>query len=513
MNTQYSSLASYSNSLSSACQSTGNETAIQKGAAILTPLNLQIAEKEEDEKKEETQAEKSIQQLSPDQPERTFLGKALYTIHEIVQHVVCKKSYECHCVANYNDTSAYKLLVTTTPKDVVEQVRKYVTGDLPLNDIAKHIDQQSAYHFLAAAKIIDFDMCDSARKLSTFDIRKIALFQSKAEKNGRAAINMINAFSMPPQDLEKRDIMLLNEIDNSPPFIKSASEPERDKVSRRAYTYCQKEAAIIPEMVPVIESVIRERVQTMLEMDRALPKETAVVFKGCAGSGKSYAQKELMKKLNMQFSVDDAVQSTDNIKNHIKAKTGNIFTDQHLHLLGSSIALTLAATMKSCYPKLSTIQEGWFRSADTIDKLFMDLKKADLKLEMHDFDGDYAALCLRVLARYQDPNSPRPPMDGMERGFRFCRAARNQLLKSIRPKIDTYQFRFVDVEGIVHEDIKPETLSSSADKITEEIEKAKKTQITKKHVDVFGKFLQPFIGMTIEEAFKNANLAEASKTT
>jgi hypothetical protein len=163
----------------------------------------------------------------------------------------------------------------------------------------------------------------------------------------------------------------------------------------------------------------------------------------------------------------------------------------------------LSEIMKNNYPKLSTIQEGWLNSTFAVEGLFKDLKSAGLKLEMHDFDGDYEALCLRVLARYQDKDSPKPPLDQVERGFKTSRESREQLLKSLR-ETDNYRFLFVHSDGVVNEKVDPMSIVSKSEGVNLEIEKTKKISITEKHAQIFGEYLNLFVGMTIEEAFEKA---------
>jgi hypothetical protein len=434
----------------------------------------------------------------------------MYTIYEIAQHVITDKPYEGKSVLpaekGYQGSVAYTLLKGETNPEVLQKVRDFVSGKLSEDMI--EINKDSAYQYLAAAKVVDFDTIPAAMAKSTYKIREMAILHSAPEKDGRGEINMLNAFSMPPLHKENLDALLVNELDGSHPIVKKAAfGDERDGHLKRIYTYCQKESEIVPELVPVIEEVVRERFQTMMKIAEFLPKETTVIYKGCSGAGKSFALKQFTEKHIVGIDTETAVQSTDNVKNDIRRRTKNIYTDQHVHLLGFSTFKMLSEVMKENYPKLSTIQEGWLNSTIAVNGLFKDLKSADLKLDMHDFDGDYEALCLRVLARYQDKNSPKPPLDQVERGFKTSRESREQLLKSLR-ETDLYQFRFVHANGMIDENLNPKSLSSDPASVNQEIAATKKLVITAQHAEVFGGYLNLFVGMTIEAAFEKAKNAK-----
>jgi hypothetical protein len=429
--------------------------------------------------------------------------KTLHTVREIARHVVTGESYEKRpSQENWKDSRAYKILTKEAPEEMIEQVRKVINGEISLKEIEGRITSQSAYQYLAAAKVVDFESSGSEK--STYEIRKLALLRSAPEKNGRAEINMLNAFSMPPLNADNCDVVLLNELDNNHPVVKNAKDrDERDHHLKRIYTYSQYEARLLPELASVIEDVVTDRVLSMKETAKSLPKETVVVFKGPSGAGKSHALKQLMSHYKQTQALDEVVQSTDIIKSDIGRRTGNVFKMQHLHLLGLSTFKMLSESIKATYPKLSTVQEGWFHNAISINQLFKDLNAANHKLEMHDFDGDYTALCLRVLSRLDDPNSPKPPMNQVDEAFKATRESRALLLKSLR-ETDTYQFRFVDVDGVINDKLDPQSIPSSPEKVNEEVANGKKMVINEKHAEIFGKFLNQFVGMTLAEAFEKA---------
>lgn len=434
----------------------------------------------------------------------------MHTLYEIAQHVITDKPYETKAFQAIETGSqgavAYRLLTEATNSDVIEKVRGFVRGEFSEESIGIQINNESAYLYLAAAKIIDLDTPRSEMIQSTYKIREMSLFRSLPEEGKRSVINMLNAFSTPPLDKKDSDILLVNEIDLDHPTIKNAKPgEEKNNHLKRVYTYSRKEAQIIPEMVSVIESVMRDRLQMMIKLANLLPPQTTVVYKGCSGAGKSFALKQLAEKSFQGISVEYAVQSSDNIKNDIRFRTKNIFNSQQLHLLGFATFKELSEAMVANYPTLSTLQEGWFNNSFGIESLFKDLISNGLKLEMHDFDGDYTALCLRVLARHQDLNIAKPSLYWIERSFKTSRESREQLLKSLR-ETDSYEFRFVHADGVVSEKIDPRSIVSRPEDVDLEIETTKNTIITEKDAHLFGEYLNTFIGMTIEAAFEKVKV-------
>lgn len=430
------------------------------------------------------------------------------SVYEIVEHSVTGAPYKEKPVvaqAGRQGATVYQLLMKETTPEVVEGVREFAKGKMPIEAFEGQIHRETAYQYLAAAKVVDIDMENSEKQQSTYKIREMALFCSGLDQGGRGEINALNAFSNPPLVKEDVDVLLANELDNSHPIVKRAAfGAERDKHLSRIYTYSQKEAEIIPEIAVVIEAVVKDRIETMQQVSKALSPKTAVVFKGCSGAGKSFALKKLVEPyLQGTSSVDQAVQSTDNLKNDIRTRIGNIFSDQQVHLLGFSTFKMLSEVAKREYPELSTLSEGWFNSVFAIQSLFKDLKEADLALEMYDFDGDYEAICLRILARYADPNSPKPPMESVDRGFKTSRESRGLLLESLRP-IDRYQFCFVHKDGRVDEAVDPRSITIDPQGVDAEITFVKKLVITEEHVQIFGEAVRGFVGMTVDAAFEKA---------
>lgn len=429
-----------------------------------------------------------------------------YSIYEIAQHVITGKPYvekSLHAAGvKPQETRVYKLLTQESTPEIIQKVRDFTQGKLSEEIMRTQIANDSAYQFLAAAKIVDIESAPTKLVQSTYKIREIALLCSIAKKNGQQEINMINAFSTPPLDKENITVMLANEMhSNHPEIMNAKTVEESNAIKSEMNKYCQKEALMIPDMIPVIETVLSDRLKSMLNTADFLPDETMVVFKGCSGAGKSFALRKFTNENLPDISSEKAVQGTDNLKNDFKFQTSYAFNDQQIHLLGFSSFRILSEVMKDNYPKLSLIQEGWFNSTSVIEGLFKDLNTADLKLIMHDFDGDYESICLRVLARYEDKNCPQPPFNEVERGFKTSRESRSLLLNSLRPS-DQYVFHYVHKNGVIDEQMNPRSVVSAPNEVNEEIEKTKKTEITTEHVQIFGEFLNKFVGLTIEEAFE-----------
>ncbi|MBX9744422.1 MAG: hypothetical protein K2X08_04345 [Chlamydiales bacterium] len=229
-----------------------------------------------------------------------------------------------------------------------------------------------------------------------------------------------------------------------------------------------------------------------------------IVFKGCSGAGKSHALKNFVSAEIGAFSSEAAVQSTDNTKKDIRERTGKVFTDQQAHLFGFAVFKMMSQEIKKHSPDLSTLQEGWFNSSFAVENLFKDLNKQGLKLKMKDFDGDFEALALRVLARQSDTDNPRPPLEQVIRAFKTSRESRAQLLHSIRNE-DTYEFRFVDKQARISDKKDPLSVSSLPEAIDAEISQTKELVISEQHVELFGEHLRGMVGLTISEAFSKGN--------
>ncbi len=423
------------------------------------------------------------------------------TVYEIAQHVILEQPYENNNLqplkSGVQGATIYQLLTEETTLEIQEKVRDFVSGKL--SEKMLDINDVTAYQYLAAAKIVDLDTDSSAMTQSTYKIREMALLCSKSHET-RGEINMLNAFSNPSLHRKNADILVALELDRNHPLVKKAPfGEERNNYLSKIYTYCQEEAELIPEMVSIIEEVVKSRFETMLKLAEFFPLETSVIYKGCSGTGKSFALKKFTEDHLPGIDFEAAIQSSDTIKNDIKKRTGDRFNYNQVDLLGFSTFKMLAAVMRKAYPKLSTIQEGWFNSTMNIEGVFKDLQKAEMKLEMHDFDGDYEAICLRILAR----NANTPPLNQIERCFITTRQSRELLLNSLR-ETDSYTFHFVNATGEVLDNVDPKTLVINSEEMQSEIEVVNQMIITENHAHIFGNHLMSFVGMTIEAAFKKA---------
>lgn len=428
--------------------------------------------------------------------ETTPVNSRLVTIPEIVAHVILGEPYRNQpLLENVKTSKVYQILAGAASEPVIQQVRQFANGELSLKDIENQITPQSAYLYLAASKIVDLE----SNGKSTYEIRMAALKSSELEKDGSLRINALNAFSLPPTDADDCDLLLLNELDNAHPSVKKAgSTQERNELLTKIYNYGQHRARILPELSAIIADIVKTKIFNLKLISKHLPEHTTLIFRGCSGAGKSHEIHQLMKKLALDQTAEDVIQSTDSIKTALR-KTMKNLSDEQVHLAGFCIFKVLSEAMKVNYPELSTIEEGWFQTLAAIEQLF----KNNPRLEIHDFDGTYSAICLRVLARQSDPNSPRPPSDRVEAAFKSSRESRARLLELLR-KDDTYSFTFVNSDGQINNQADPRVIPKSPKEVDQEIEESRKMIITSKHAEIFGPFLNNFIGMTISEAFERA---------
>ncbi len=423
------------------------------------------------------------------------------TILNIAKYVVNGDPYPPLLARHTVRSSAvFQILTTATTDAIVERVENYVRGKCGEAALSE-ITEENAYEYLAATKLIDMTIASEEMVNSTYKIRELCLLNSKVIPGVRNKINIMNAFSNPPADLEDVDLLLANEIDNVHPAVTSApfGEP-RNKILSKIYDYSQTKALVVPELVSIVEEVVAERFAAMEKVSTHIPEKTMIVFKGCSGSGKSYALRHFLSEEIGAFSPNTAVQSTDNTKKDIRERTGKVFTDQQVHLFGFAVFKMMSQEIKNHSPDISTLQEGWFNSSPGIENLFKDLSKQGLKLQMKDFDGDFEALALRVLARQGDIDTPRPPLEQVVRGFKTSRESRPQLLCSIRNE-DTYAFRFVDKYARISDEKDPLSVPSLPEAVDLEILQGKDLVISEAHVDLFGEHLRNVVGLTISEAF------------
>ncbi|MDF2577329.1 MAG: hypothetical protein K0S74_813 [Chlamydiales bacterium] len=434
----------------------------------------------------------------------------MLTIYDIARHTVTEQPYATKAYntnISFQESQTYQVLSSTTNLDTIQNVKSYIEGKLLFEELSARVNTQNAHEYLAAAKLIDLENANQDAMNTTYKVRELCILRSSGTTNSKPEINMLNAFSNPPLVLNDVpvDLLLANELDNSHPLVqKAAFGEERNRYLAKIYTYAQKQALIIPEIIPLIEQVISSRFEAMKKVAEHLPEKTFVVFKGCSGAGKTYALEAFVAANTPGLSAEKAVQSTDNTKEDIRSRTGKIFSDQQAHLLSFSVFKMLVEVVKEEQPFLSTLQEGWFNSSFAIEGLFKDLNKSSLKLDMRDFDGDFEALCLRVLSRHNCPSAPKPPFEQVIRGFKTSRESRIQLLNSLRSE-DKYQFHFVNKNGEVDLTKDPKSISHlPSSTVDEEIEATKNVLITEQHSQLFGESLTNFIGLTIEDAFKKA---------
>ncbi|MEI8300965.1 MAG: hypothetical protein WCG10_05065 [Chlamydiota bacterium] len=426
------------------------------------------------------------------------------TIREIVQHIANGTPYKNSSgyIRGYQMSTGYQLLTQETSTDIIDIISRFICGfsHQSESDLVDSINTENAYSYLAAAKIVDIDTSLDSKMQTTYAIRERILTCCRDQEDKRGKMTMLNAFSIPPLDKDDMDVLLVNELDDNHPLVRESSE--RDSLKARIYTYCQEKAQIISEALPYVEGLVRDRIKTMEKFSHHIPSKTSVVFREAQGAGELLTLKRLEKFCIKGVEVDKLVQSTDNLKKDLRGRIGTNFTDEQVHLLGLSTFTMLSKVMKATQSHISTFEERSLNSVSTITDLFKDLQVSDMTLEMHDFDGDYEAICLRTLANYQDPNSAKPSMELVERGFKKNRESRMHLLESLK-LTDRYECCFARKDNSV-DVVDPHSIDSSAGALDREIAETKVSIITEHHVQLFGESLRSFIDKTIEDAFKIA---------
>ena len=419
------------------------------------------------------------------------------TLSEIAAHAVSGAAYKPKRAAQpatVKDSRSYQLLKGETTDEICKRVREYVQGRLAYDALAADVTAQNAYQYLAAVKISDMEI----ENASTFKVRELCVLKSEANPR-RKDINIFNAFSTPPAHVGDMTRLIANELDNTHPEVENL--PDGDQKSRllfRIYQYSQEEAHIVPQFVPVIESIMRERLQAMRRVSQHLPPKTLIFYAGPSGAGKSHALRPFIKSLIPDMPMTQAVHSTDNIKLDLREKTGEIFSDRQVFLLGLSMNKMMMQEVRKTYPGLSIIQEGWLITR-VVKTMFEDLNRTGMRLEMRDFDGDFLAICLRVLSRHNDPKRPNPAFIDVVRGFKNGRDSRSLLLQSKRES-DSYSLHFVQNDGNVVEINDPGSVNADSATLDAEIEATKSIKITEEHAEHFGESLRQFIGSTIIDA-------------
>lgn len=424
------------------------------------------------------------------------------TINELAKHVVIGESVQSYPILKPNENAkAYPILMGATTPDIIQRVRDFVKGKNSFEQLEKELGPDNAYSYLAAAKVVDMDTPPNEMINTTSKIRGLCVLQSKKTVE-RNEINMINAFSTPPKEIDNVDILLANELDHIHPIVNKAPfGNQRNVLLTEIYNYSQYKASITPEMASLIKEIMIERYKSLMEVGKQLPEKTFLVFKGSTGTGTSEEiQKFISNTMKNQFSLEQLTQNTETVKKIILNRTKGKFTEQQAHLLAHTIHKLLMEVTKKQHPKLSTLQEGWFNSSDGIKNLFKSLDD-DMKLEIRDYDGDFLALCLKVLSASNQPEGSKPPFDRVMRGFKTSRESRPELLQALRPQ-DKYSFHFINDNGVIDDKKDPRSLSVLPTEVDKEIEKVKSTVITEDHIRIFGKFLTKFLNLTIADAFK-----------
>lgn len=384
--------------------------------------------------------------------------------------------------------TAIRVLQSATTVEITQKVRECVENKMSEDDLRVLINSTNAHQYLAAAKLLDLESQSSL----TFLVRKTCVLCSN--------INLINAFTNPPLNKENLTVLLANELDNShPEVIKVKDDREKsDLLLKSIYNYAQQEAQLTPEMKAIVEEIIAQRFRMIREVASKQPENTIIMFKGNSGTGKTYAIKQLL-------GSEDVVQSTDGIKNDLIAKTGGIYNNSKVHLLGMSIFKNLERLLKEHFSNLSLIQEQKLNSKTAIIDFFKSLSTQ--RLMMHDLEADFETQCMRILARMADPTCPTPPLDVIQRGYTTTRESRALLLSSLR-ECDTYQFTFAKNNGEIvqfpeGEESKRAAAALQYNKEQGESEMSAVLQmpITSEHVRIFGSYLAPFVGKTVLETF------------
>ncbi|MBX9744421.1 MAG: hypothetical protein K2X08_04340 [Chlamydiales bacterium] len=201
------------------------------------------------------------------------------TVLNIAKHVVTGEPYPISFTPHIaRDSTVFRLLTAATTDSIVERVNNYIKGE-GSGAALSEINDENAYEYLAATKLIDMITAPETMINSTYKIRELCLLKSKAVPGRRNEINMMNAFSTPPVDLEDIDLLLANEIDNGHPAVMGApfGDP-RNKILSKIYDYSQTKALVVPELVSIVEQVIAERFTAMTHSIESYPRKNNDCF-------------------------------------------------------------------------------------------------------------------------------------------------------------------------------------------------------------------------------------------
>ena len=207
----------------------------------------------------------------------------------------------------------------------------------------------------------------------------------------------MNAFSTPPARTTHITRIMVNELDNTHPQIKNLKDEDQKRfLASRLFEYCETEAFIFPPFVPIIESVMKERLEAMRLVSNNLPSNTSTFYVGPSGAGKTHALKLFTESLKVPTIY--AVHSTDHFKVHLLEKVEKMFSqfkvsDFQVFLMGLSMNKMMMREVRRTFPGLSVLQEGWL-AKQPMETLFDDLKKTGMHLNLQVYDGDFFAYML-----------------------------------------------------------------------------------------------------------------------
>jgi len=427
------------------------------------------------------------------------------TLLNIAQYAISSVAYPTPVVpdSSHDSNPVILFLNSATTPALIDRVNSYVTGKCDL-EAFHDIDHSTAYQLLAAVKLYDTTPGIIGAERSTHKLREICLIRSQTSAALLVQNTMLNAFSTPPLSLEDPDFMV-TETNNLHPKVTCLTGKDRTDASNRIHAYAQTQALFDPEIAAIIEDIIRLRFAYINEVSSHLPDKSIIVYRGSSGAGKSHALTKEVSRRTPHLTPALAVTSTDNLKKDLLEKIGKVYLDQTSFLLALSIRKVMNSEIETKAPDLSSLQEGWFNTGADIKTLFTHLNKQGLKLIMNDFDGDFEALALRVLARRSHPDNPQSPLPLAQliSGYKTCRETRCQVLTSLREG-DTYNFVYVNKQGEIITDKDPLSIPVDPSTLDSEIEATKNLVISEEHIKLYGEGLRDMIGLPFIAAYEKA---------
>lgn len=407
------------------------------------------------------------------------------------------------------NSRTYDILRCQTTRTIIDTITGYLEGNIPASDIKRRIKPSNIFKYLAACKVLD--ECARCSFKTTWYIRSLCL------KKSQGKITLMNILFNPPLDyiskeeyINEEDIMILNETDNNHEVIHRAPfGEERDKILKDLYIFCQTKALLISEFADEIMGIVSTRFQALLYLGDGLPPQTAIIYRGCSGSGKTKMLKDTYSDMSIIYKnrplIDTGIQSTDNFKKDIKAAFTSKFpdlqvTDSQAHLLAFSVFKVFCNVLrKSMYKSVPTISEGWYNSKSSIDELCAMRDEYGLKLQINDFDGDALTIFLRALLRRDESGAPTPPLSAVVRSFKMCRENRPYLVSKLKED-DSYRLFYSTGNRI--DEIPYNSILVSSFNIDTLLKDVCSHVITEDDIQTYGKGLEKYIGMSISEAYK-----------